>query len=1117
MTLTKQYSIATRQQRSTRIDSDLSPEFFQGLVYHGTAQSTLETLFRQYSQTGQTAYTLTGPYGSGKSTIALLLTGLLHESPQMRDAAFKIINEESKVLFNKSIHYSKGWLQIRAVGGVNKPVITFWNATLNALLDHSATKQIHNKYSKIQVENESQLIETWELLFNEVESLVDGVLLLADEMGKSLEFINKNNGELHLFQDLAEVLGRINTPIIFMGLLHQAFSEYAKDRGTKLQEEWGKIQGRYHDIHYNVSTDETVALIASSICNTNLIDNSNDRIVQQVLNALGNDNSARKKQLKQRLEHCIPLHPLTALILGPISKRRFSQNERSTFSFLNSHEQNSFQMFMENNEDLNARYTPEQLWNYLETNLEHAILGSPDGHGWAEAVEAIRQAIKKQVPEKAIEVLKSIAIVSLFGKPANLSATDEMLLAACNISDKAELNKYLQSLKDASCIIYRKHQSSWVVFEGSDLDIPSLIDEKIEQQGTSNEAINHLLFSKQVIAKGYYHEVGTLRWAEQSISSHFNNEFAKALITQRKSEFANMVLLLNPINEIELQRFSKLYPSLILANAKSSDEITAIAKELYALELIKTDSKIGAELQHDNVALKEYNGRLINAKIAFENAIQDAFTHADWYAFGNVSKCKTLSHIVSDTAYKIFNATPVIKNELVNRSKLSGTAVSAQKKLLEAMLNKEGEANLGINGYPPEMSMYISCLKNTEIHTAEADNGKHWHNDISIEPQLNTLFDAARSYIIERTGKNVDLSEIVKLWNNAPYGVTLGIIPIFLFAFLKSCGDDIAFYEKAMSGDFEFISEPDIEYVHKLQKSPEELAIKFIKLEDKDKEWLQLLASYAATLTTRSVTTNLLSVATPFVTTMHGLSYWVKNANNLVHDDSALNKKVLHFRDAFLHANDPHELLINKIVQVIDPDNRMTFIERVDDIEKCVNILKAAHEKMLSRMNSQIKQLFPETGDKLLSMCQIVEEKSGDLRLKSFARELGKSQEFGLKWLESLIAIVVGRGITNWNEANLLTAEQKISDYAQDFLRIIKASQSSTDTKSQDKIETKNISLILEEKDGLINYTKEIKLTSNPIADETKKVIQSELKMLSEFERIDVLHQLLKEMLSAQN
>ncbi|MBF4354073.1 hypothetical protein, partial [Vibrio anguillarum] len=108
------------------------------------------------------------------------------------------------------------------------------------------------------VKTESQLISSWKSLFEEVSPLIDGVLVIADEMGKSLEYINRSGGDLHLFQDIAEELSRSQTPVIFLGLLHQAFSEYAKERGTKLQDEWAKIQGRYSDILYNVSTDETV-------------------------------------------------------------------------------------------------------------------------------------------------------------------------------------------------------------------------------------------------------------------------------------------------------------------------------------------------------------------------------------------------------------------------------------------------------------------------------------------------------------------------------------------------------------------------------------------------------------------------------------------------------------------------------------------------------------------------------------------------------------------------------------------------------------------------------------------------------------------------------------------
>ncbi|KJF81619.1 hypothetical protein [Photobacterium angustum] len=1114
MTLAEQYSIAVRHQRSTRIDSDLSVEFFSGLVYHGTAQTALESLLRQYEQTAQTAYTLTGPYGSGKSTIALLLTGLLNADQDVHNAAYKTINEQTQALLSKSIPYDKGWLQIRSVGGVNTPVDAFWNATLQALKDHPLTADLSNKYQKILPKNEAELISHWESLFIEVKPFVDGVLILADEMGKTLEYINKNKGELHLFQDLAEVLGRVKTPIIFLGLLHQAFSDYAKDRGTKLQEEWGKIQGRYADIPYSVSTDETVALIAQSIVPSKAVNKDTTRYVDMTLNAIASldNNKNRIAQLSSRLKNAAPLHPLVALILGPISKRRFSQNERSTFGFLNSHEQYSFQMFLKNHSDCNDRYSLHHLWDYLETNLEHTILGSPDGRGWAEASEAINRV---DVPETTLNILKSIALISLFGKPAKLYPTELTLQAAVGIEDVSKLRKHLSLLQSVSAIIFRKYQSSWLIYEGSDLDIPSLLEDKIEQLTKSNEAIENIKFSQQIIAKGHYHTFGNLRWAEQSLLHHLDSIELDKITPLTKGEFANFVLLMSHIDDEKLVSFTKDNPTIALANAFNSSEIQAYAKEVYALELLKADKDIGSTLVHDKVAQKEYESRLSYAQKMLWTAIDEGFTNSSWITRGKKQEILSLSEIASDLADDIYFKSPSILNELVNRNKLSGTAVSARKKLLEAMLDHSDKQNLGITGFPPEISMYISCLKSTNLHIEK--NGVWQLSTEQIPSKLKGLFDTTTDYLKTNAGNKINLGDIESLWTGAPYGLSSGVFPILVFAYLQTLGQDIAFYEKAMSGDFEFISEPDLDYVLKLQKSPKELAVKFIKLEEKDQEWLQLLASYAATLTSRPVNTNLLSVATPFVTTMHGLSYWVKNANNLIHNNPALNNKVIRLRDAFLHANDPHELLINKVVQVIDKDNNKTFTERVDEIESCVSILKSAHEKMLSHMNSKIKQIFPETGDRLISMCQIVEEKSGDLRLRSFARELGKSQEFGLKWLESLIAVVVGRGIQNWNEANLLTAEQKISDYAQDFLRIVKASNTNTPTETQNNIETKNISLVLEETNGLVNYTKEIKLTNNPLTQEMKSAIQSELTSLSEFERIDILHQLLKEALVAQS
>lgn len=1115
MTLSKQYSIATRHQRSTRIDSDLSADFFPSLVYHGTAQASLETLFRQYGQTGQSAYTLTGSYGSGKSTVALLMAGLLHADSGIRNAAINTINAESQSLLEESTPYQKGWLQIRAVGGVSGPVESFWNATLRALEEHPNTHKtkVFNKYHKIRVQSDSELISSWKALFNDIAPYVDGVLIIADEMGKSLEFINRSGSDLHLFQDIAEELSRINTPVIFLGLLHQAFSEYAKERGTKLQDEWAKIQGRYSDILYNVSTDETVALISNSIKTTSP-HRGGDELVQRVLSAL-EDKQQRKELLLTRLEQCIPLHPLTALLLGPIAKRRFSQNERSTFSFLNSYEQFSFQLFLQQTSDQNARYDLSHLWDYLETNMEHTILGSPDGHGWATAADAIRKALKQDFSLQCIALLKAISLITLFGKSANLTATESVLLTATEITDKKQLKECLQQLKEASCIVFRKYLSSWVVFEGSDLDIAGLVEEKIEQLHNSHEAIERINFSSQVIAKGHYHEFGTLRWAAQTIAMQLSYIDIPTLIGSRSGEFANFLLLLKEEPEDRLLELTRNDKSLMVACAFNANEIIKLANEKYALELIKNDKTTGAVLTHDKVAREEHRARSLNAQSALDAALTTAFNNARWIHNGVVYSKETTSEIATFAADRIFYQTPRILNELVNRNKLSGTAVSALKKLLEAMLNEEDKEDLGIEGFPPEKSMYISCLKNTNIHSAEGEKGLHWFRDY-LDRKLNAVFAAAEKYLKDRKGNEVDLSEIAELWANAPFGLTKGVIPIFLLAFLKSMGEQVAFYEKDMSGAFAFIAEPDSDYVHKLIKNPSELAVKYIVLAKDQKEWLQHLAIFAASETNRDVSNNILSVATPLVTTMHNLPHWVKNAHHIVSDD-VRNRTYLRIRDLFLQANDPHTLLIKDLHKELIAFGADEFTSQIDLLEDCFKTLRQKHEQMLAAIKTKMKTIFPESGEELADMCQYVEQNAGDLRLKAFARELAKSDTGLLQWLENMIQIVIGRGKQNWNEGILQTASNKISDYAQDFLSIVKSQHNGSDAAPQSG-KTRLVSLVLEGDDGkLTSFKREIRTIETEELKSTMNTIERQLLELDDFHKINILQQLLKKSLEAQS
>src|SRR3546814_16108339 len=99
-----------------------------------------------------------------------------------------------------------------------------------------------------------------------------------------------------------------------------------------------------------------------------------------------------ERPLAVRLSKCWPLHPVVAALLGPISRRRFGQNQRSLFGFLNSVEPFGFQSFLADTSYGDVRFPVERLWDYLHAHLEPAILASPDGHRWSTALAALSRA-----------------------------------------------------------------------------------------------------------------------------------------------------------------------------------------------------------------------------------------------------------------------------------------------------------------------------------------------------------------------------------------------------------------------------------------------------------------------------------------------------------------------------------------------------------------------------------------------------------------------------------------------------------------------------------------------------------------------------------------------------
>src|SRR5215469_3106483 len=107
-------TISRRFQRSVRIDSDFgSTESLTGYVPVPTAIAALERIAKQVDQSSQRAFTWTGPYGGGKSSLALVLGSLLDCMAEVREAAIRAIGSTNARRIQRSFGLgTKGWLVV---------------------------------------------------------------------------------------------------------------------------------------------------------------------------------------------------------------------------------------------------------------------------------------------------------------------------------------------------------------------------------------------------------------------------------------------------------------------------------------------------------------------------------------------------------------------------------------------------------------------------------------------------------------------------------------------------------------------------------------------------------------------------------------------------------------------------------------------------------------------------------------------------------------------------------------------------------------------------------------------------------------------------------------------
>jgi len=991
------------------------------------------------------AWALTGPYGSGKTAFVVFLSTLAHlMATPLRRNAQAILRESDPVLAQSA---RKAEFLPVVLTGERAPLdLLLIRALRNALEAQLPTKRgakpaIFQEVTRLaeRLDRARNLCAVSEVLtcFVRVAHYVGkthhaGVLLIVDEAGKILEYAAENpaRGDIQLFQALAEFAASSgDRPFVVVTVLHQAFDQYAARLSAGQRNEWAKVQGRFSDLIFQEEPDQLVKLIAAAL------DRPRPRpdirgwpeLVGRAAEWVGEGTRWDKKTIARHLENCWPLHPTTAVLLGPLFRGRLAQNERSLFAFLSSDEPLGFREFLKS-ASVESLFTPDRLYDYVVGTLGNRLFGQ-DGRYWAE----IDTALRRLPPDAELvdaKIIKVSGMLSMLGDYVGLRPSAAILMHA--LADEEDVPKAVERLRASSVVVYRKFRDAYQIWEGSDLDVDQLAQDAVGQLPPDHSLAAYLMRlvpPRPLIARRHLFHTGTLRYFEvrfvdaEHLEEHHDAALVESLL---KAGSDGVIFLVLPKSDDARRRLDerladqaifKTLPQeipIVVGLPSSTAYLNDLARELEALERVLTATPA---LQTDVVARKELASRINEVHQLLEREVARVFApdnpECRWFSEGGrlpVRSSRDLMGTLSDLFDLAYREAPAIRNELLNRRELSSAAAKARRNLLEAMIVSHDQPRLGFTGCPPEVSMYRSVLEEQGLHRQVGDTWRF------LEPDgaMRGVWAAIERFLEDTERQRRPLTELYDRLKHPPFGIKEGPLPVLVCAALLSRESEVALYEQGS-----LVPELAPAVIEQLLRWPDHFEVRQSRLTGVRLEVFERLA--------RSLVTGSKPART-VLDVVRGLLKFVTGLSRYARSTSAIAPETTRVREALLLAREPAQLLFQDLPAACGcvpfegsaPVPREVVETFLSILRRSLGELQNAYPHLLARLEHTLSQalglptggqrLRAELGNRAKRLLALAVES----RLKGFvirAMDDGLEHE---EWLVSIATYLASKPPAEW-------------------------------------------------------------------------------------------------------
>lgn len=570
-----------------------------------------------------------------------------------------------------------------------------------------------------------------------------------------------------------------------------------------------------------------------------------------------------------------------------------------------------------------------------------------------------------------------------------------------------------------------------------------------------------------LIARRHLFVTGTLRYfaVRYTDLEGFDTDLQMSSDDTDGDDPDGIVLYALPASELDTKQFIEKVTEasvadreeVLIAIPQSIRELRDAVLELWCLEWVEDNTP---QLAGDATARRELWARRTEAKrevsvqltalfggslaspqveVGFASDSKGNAGGCLWYHNGEptpIASRRGLNEYLSTICDSVYNETPILRNELINRRKISSQAASARRKLIGGMLEFQGQEKLNIDGYPPERSIYLSLLFDTGIHRCVSGIWGFHPPHTDDKNRLSPTWSEIDRFLNESEEKRQSVAELYRRLEQPPFGLRSGPMPILLCAVLLHYESEIALYE-----DGSFVADISMPVFERLIRAPEKFEIKRFRMEGIRAEvFEQFTGMVSKPVSAEGSPPNLLVIVRPLISFIHKLPRYTMLTQDL--SDAAIA-----LRRAISDAREPDALLFEQLPQALGFDafgpsaetNSKTVDAFFNILRGAFSELNRAYDDLLSFIERLLVSAFSLQSNsdsphiELMNKARSLLDWTIDTKLKGFLIRICDEGLDFKEWVEAIGTYIVTKPPASWNDSDKAHFEMNLSELARKF------------------------------------------------------------------------------------